>query len=218
MIEHDPDVVAITETWLDSSVTDDTIVPPSYVLYRKDRESKVVKSCLNSSEFQIEYVWCSIKIKKSELIVGVLYRHPQMPCGYVQELSEFLFKLKVSSKKVVLKGDFNLSGIDRETLGSGDHEVSCAEELLDIVFSDSSTQIVNGHTRIQGQSEALLDLIFIIENLINHAYHYKISPVISDRSTGHFTCPQRLCSGELKLLRIKTLTKPMTSQLLMNLA
>lgn len=121
--------------------------------------------------------------------------------------TEFLFKLKVSSKKVVLMGDFNLGGIDWVMLGSGNHEVSCAEELLDIVFSHNLTQIVKGHTRIQGKSEALLDLIFINENLINHAYDCKISPGVSDHSTVHFTLSLKPMLRRIEITSYKNFQK-----------
>lgn len=37
-LEHNPDILAITETWLHSDVHDVEVTPPGYVLIRKDRD------------------------------------------------------------------------------------------------------------------------------------------------------------------------------------
>lgn len=72
-MDHDPNIVAITETWLDLSVLDNEIVPPGYNIFRKDRGSRgggvalIVQSSLIASEIEgapgIENVWCRIKLK-----------------------------------------------------------------------------------------------------------------------------------------------------------
>ena len=36
--EEDPDVIAITETWLDSSISDTEFTPGGYTTFRKDRD------------------------------------------------------------------------------------------------------------------------------------------------------------------------------------
>ena len=38
MIAHQFDIVAITETFLDSTIHDSHIVPPGYAVFRKDRD------------------------------------------------------------------------------------------------------------------------------------------------------------------------------------
>lgn len=109
-----------------------------------------------------------------------------MPLGYFRELNEFLFMLKVSLKKVILVGDFNLGGIDWAALGTGGSEVSCSEEFLDLAFSHNLTQVVKEHTRVQGESQSLIDLIFVSETLSRHTHDCKTHPGISDHKMVHF--------------------------------
>ena len=37
--EHNPDIVMVTETWLDPSITSSDIIPTNYSVYRKDRQA-----------------------------------------------------------------------------------------------------------------------------------------------------------------------------------
>ena len=37
--EHNPDIVMVTETWLDPSIPSSDIIPTNYSVYRKDRQA-----------------------------------------------------------------------------------------------------------------------------------------------------------------------------------
>lgn len=40
LLQNDPHIVAVTETWLQSDITDDSVFPASYQIIRKDRASR----------------------------------------------------------------------------------------------------------------------------------------------------------------------------------
>lgn len=40
LVNYDPDVVTITETWLRSEIQDNEIIPPGYKIVRRDRQSR----------------------------------------------------------------------------------------------------------------------------------------------------------------------------------
>jgi len=82
------DVVGITETWADSSVTDAELSLEGFDMFRVDREGSKGGGVLlyireelgavildNLSEFR-EQVWCSLKLKSSSLLLGLCYRSP----------------------------------------------------------------------------------------------------------------------------------------------
>lgn len=68
-----PDIVAITETWLHDGVCDSKIFPASYIIHRRDRESRsggVLLAIKSSShcfrrcdlETECEIFWCEIPV------------------------------------------------------------------------------------------------------------------------------------------------------------
>ena len=95
--EHDPDVLAVTETWFDDQVSDTEFVPADYSCFRRDRnisdyalgtyENKarggvlfLIKKDLNptpysSGDTSAEILWVEIKPhSKVSWLLGVCYR------------------------------------------------------------------------------------------------------------------------------------------------
>lgn len=40
LLEYDPHITVLTETWLRNEISDDLVFPPSYSVFRKDRTNK----------------------------------------------------------------------------------------------------------------------------------------------------------------------------------
>lgn len=40
LLSHDPDILIVTETWLHEGIESTEVVPPSYNIIRKDRQSR----------------------------------------------------------------------------------------------------------------------------------------------------------------------------------
>ena len=93
--------------------------------------------------------------KKSNIIVGVIYRHPSMDltdfnCNYLNQLLENISK---EQKSIFLLGDFNVN-----LLSYNKHNQT--NEFLDSVASNSFIPLILQPTRITSHSNTLIDNIF----------------------------------------------------------
>ena len=122
-----PDIIAITETWLHEGIADNEILPSSYNVLRNDRGSRgggvllAVKSyisCLRRPDLEediCELLWAEIPLKNSgSYFLGVFYRPPSSNMNYLEGLKRSLEKVTVVSDhtNIVLLGDFNFPDID----------------------------------------------------------------------------------------------------------
>ena len=119
----EPDIVAITESWVDERISDEELHIEGYGILRKDRKLEIkgggvilyVKDNLMVSEIELqnefpEQLWCKLKFKgHRELLIGVCYRTPTENGAHkqVREMIE-----EVSNSDFILMGDFNYTGID----------------------------------------------------------------------------------------------------------
>ena len=93
--------------------------------------------------------------KKSNIIVGVIYRHPSMDftdfnCNYLNKLLENISK---EQKSIFLLGDFNV-----KLLNYNEHNQT--NEFLDSLASNSFIPLILQPTRITSHSNTLMDNIF----------------------------------------------------------
>ena len=97
----------------------------------------------------------TVNPKKSNIIVGVIYRHPSMNltdfnCNYLNKPLENTSK---EQKSVVLLRDFNVNLLNY-------NEHSQTTEFLDSLASNSFTPLILQPTRITSHSNTLIDNIF----------------------------------------------------------
>ena len=95
--------------------------------------------------------------RKSNIIVGVIYRHPSMDlsdfnCNYLNKLLENTSK---EPKSIFLLGDFNVNLLNY----NGHNETN---EFLDCLASNSFIPLILQPTRINSHSNTLIDNIFSI--------------------------------------------------------
>ena len=93
--------------------------------------------------------------KKSNIIVGVIYRHPSMDltdfnCNYLNKLLENISK---EQKSIFLLGDFNVNLLNY-------NEHNQANEFLDSLASNSFMPLILQSTTITSHSNTLIDNIF----------------------------------------------------------
>lgn len=195
-LAHSPHVVAITETWLNSNIESDCIVPPNYKLVRCDRTTRGggVAICLRNDIDCVvlecdcdETVWCRISYYSRTFLFGVVYRTPNAPVEFLEGLNEFLCKYVNDTTKVIMTGDFNLPHVNWALLTAGGIDILNGEKIIDITFNHNLTQIVKEYTRITDQSQSTLDLVFITENISD--YEISIVEGISDHKMILFTIP-----------------------------
>ena len=97
----------------------------------------------------------TVNPKKSNIIVGVIYRHPSMDltdfnCNYLNKLLENISK---EQKSIFLLGDFNVN-----LLNYNEHNQT--NEFLDSLASNSFIPLILQPTRITSHSNTLIDNIF----------------------------------------------------------
>ena len=97
----------------------------------------------------------TVNPKKSNIIVGVIYRHPSMDlndfnCNYLNQRLENISKEK---KSIFLLGDFNVN-----LLNYNEHNQT--NEFLDSLASNSFIPLILQPTRITSHSNTLIDNIF----------------------------------------------------------
>ena len=121
------DILAFSETWLNSQITNDELGLSNFDIFRVDRDTTgsekkrgggviiITKKHLKARKLDvplldIEQVFVSVKLDKDNVILGCLYIPPQSPvevyhrhCDSVECILE-----KYPNSKLVIVGDFNL--------------------------------------------------------------------------------------------------------------
>ena len=161
-----PDVIMITETYLDTSITDNEIFPPNYTVFRLDRNRHggdiliavlsafTSIACPQYGRPSIELLWIQLHVGSYPVMFGVFYRPPSSPESYLSELQSSLYSLPQASA-VFLCGDFNLPSIcwNNPSMNSADNNTSL---LFSMIHDLSLEQCVLTPTR----GLNLLDLVF----------------------------------------------------------
>ena len=112
-------VLAVTDTWLDESVTDSEIKLNSYIVHRKDRNRKGGGVCLfirsdiafnpkpELSADDLESLYVNILLPKTKpILIGVCYRPPTQ-ANFYKLLEESLIESVSPDMEFILLGDFN---------------------------------------------------------------------------------------------------------------
>ena len=162
--EH-PHILALSETWLDTSVTDAEIHLPGYRLFRFDQNccgGGVAVYCVDSLPCSLlncgvtpsgaEFVWLSVACGSfhPSLAVGCFYRPPGAPSKSVHDVCDNIESMMVNSKHLIACGDFNINMLDPNTSNS--------KTLQNFITSHSLTQPISVPTRYSTSSTSILDL------------------------------------------------------------
>ena len=137
------DVIALTETWLNNSITDYEVIPNGYQLFRKDRSTGkrgggvllAVKDSISTEPFNfncesMELSSVVIKSLSKRVLIAVCYRPPNADSDFLHNLNSFIeFAIKSNLKDIILLGDFNFPTIQWIN-GSGFPEILHQKESL----------------------------------------------------------------------------------------
>ena len=159
--EERPDIIAITETWLNHTTPSSDIIPNNYTVHREDRakgrgggvliavQNKLLSSSCEKLHSECELVWTKIELSNAkDLFVGVFYRPPtDRTC--LENLQISHQKLQNTNSIICLCGDFNLPDISWEdnSVKPGGNLVSASENLIEIVNEAGLTQMNSSPTR-----------------------------------------------------------------------
>ena len=170
--ESEFDIVAITESWANSSVMDAELALDGFRMFRKDRErdveqmgggvllyirNNIVVSELNEyRDRKCEAVWVRANgVKGRRICIGVCYRSPSANDEENDALLKMIRSVAEKEKSLLLVGDFNYPRINWEELDvSGDEEA-----FLDIIEDNFLCQHVTQATR----GTNILDLVISSE-------------------------------------------------------
>ena len=161
------DVLAINETKIDSSVNDNEIHLPGFVVVRKDRSVNgrngggVCMYLRNNINYQIPDDLCVgqlecvvieiIRPHSRPFFVSTWYKPPNSAQGVFRYFESLVDKVDSEQKDFYLLGDLNCNMLD----GSNNHNSSTLTNIPDIY---GLSQLISEPTRITPTSRALTDL------------------------------------------------------------
>ena len=185
-----PDILCITETWLDHSVPAQGHVPRGYKIIRKDRSDdfkqkygrnrgggiaviykehlKIEKKNYMTDEVE-EILWVHVKVKQS-FMLGVVYRNEYTDLMKENEAAECKIEENVRraseiSDRLIITGDFNIDDSDTSS--------NLTKQLNNIYNSYSLVQLIRKPTRVDPKSgrPTIIDHVWTNpeKQLINHA-------------------------------------------------
>ena len=156
--ENKPDVVTLSETWLDKDILDEEININQYNLERKDHNRNGGGTAIYIQErllYQtievndLEIVLCSIRpLRSRPIIIGSVYRSPNNN-SFKNTFVEFMDKTDFTNAEVYLLGDFNYP-----------IKTSTGRDFTKLMNDLGYTQLIKEDTRVTQTSSNLIDLIF----------------------------------------------------------
>ena len=170
--DYKPSILALSETWLDTSVVDAELTIKGYSLYRKDRNrhgggvAVYLKSSLTTQpigdlikptpESSLESLWIAVSSPTlpSSIALCVCYRPPSSAPATVDDLFVEIDQAMSHYKRVIICGDVNVNLLCDGNLSQ---KFKCHIQMLGL------HQIISTPTRITPTSVSLLD-VMIVDN------------------------------------------------------
>ena len=162
-------VIAVTETWLDSSIEDKEVELPGFYCYRRDRNRNGGGVCLfirsdlsfiPCPEIQIETLeaaWVEIRLPKTKpIVVGVCYRPPKQNDFYELLESVCIDSNVLMERECIVLGDFNTNLLMSTKNG-------LLVKFLHYCKVLGLEQLIMEPTRIDGYSKSILDLVLVTD-------------------------------------------------------
>lgn len=177
-----PHVITLSETWLNSNISDNEINLDNYVLYRKDRGSRggglvtyvssnLTAELVSPDENPLNFECLFVKISLHEnkrLIIGNIYKPPSAPAETTKGIMSTINSIDCINEKIIL-GDFNSNWLARSSHND--------RNLFDSI---NLTQLITEPTRVGPSSSSLLDWI-----LVSHPDRILHSGVLPDSFSDH---------------------------------
>jgi len=160
-------VLCVSETWLDSTISDAEVNIPGYVLERKDRRRDGGGVCIyirdnlvfnRRSELEsdnLEFLAIDILLPKTKpILIGACYRPPKSNDFYKKLEDQLSNSPHFVHQETYLLGDFNTDVSSKKN--------NCLVKLLNgFLRMFSFTQLIECHTRVTVSTASILDLIIV---------------------------------------------------------
>ncbi|KAL7305425.1 hypothetical protein TKK_0002168 [Trichogramma kaykai] len=129
--QHEPHIMAVSESWLKTHISSCDVDVPGYVLLRHDRISRgcggvalYVRSdlrcrCVASSErprvylLRPEFLFVLLEVDSVAILLGVVYSPPE--AGFWSDVEEALLDVNVHYDRIILAGDFNINWTEQSS-------------------------------------------------------------------------------------------------------
>lgn len=208
------DILAVNETRLDDSVTDNMIAVKGYSVVRNDRNRRGGGVCVylrNSINFKLrtdlisqtlEAVCVEIRKPSSKpFAVIACYRPPNSKIGHSDELffknfENLVAALDMEDKEIIALGDFNCDT-------SSPKPVNHTKKLLSLIENYQFVQLIKEPTRITESTSTIIDLILtnreqkIVQRgviqigISDHNLIYTVRKITIQKSGAHKYCTSR---------------------------
>ena len=181
------DVITVSETWLDSTISTSDILIPNYQdPIRLDRNrhgggvAMYFKKCIPYTERQdlylpgLEAIWAEILLSNKKVLIGTFYLHPRFDNWNMVQVS--IEQALLQSPNVILLGDFNQNMLD----------TSKCHDILDILNTFNLNQHIDSPTRVTAHSQSIIDLV-ITSDTLSCSSKGTLDPFCSDHHTIYFS-------------------------------
>ena len=163
------DVLALSETWLSSKISDCEVTVPGYSVVGKDRTGSTklnrggvllyirenipftVKNELAADKEEV--LWVEINRPKCKpLLIAAAYKPPDVKeANFLESVSNSFARIDLNRSGLVLMGEFNIDQLGKS---------SASRLLKSFAVLNDLKQLINEPTRITEYSKTLIDLIF----------------------------------------------------------
>ncbi len=168
------DVLTISETWLNTTVTNKKLEIDGYKLHRLDRlykkgggvcayvrkniKSSVIKELTLIFDTSFHQLWINLQYKKTKsLLACVCYRPPDCPLDCFENSLKPQYVHALSMRKsIIILGDLNCNMLDTTRREF--------KSLTEMTSELNLKQIIESPTRITDISQSLIDVIFTAKN------------------------------------------------------
>ena len=167
---HRIDVLTMSETWLNSTVTNGEIAIDDYKIFRQDRLHKkgggvcafvkkvlkvtIINELTYTSESNFQQLWMKLQNKKMKtIIICVTYRPPDCPLNCIQDdFRQNYVRALSMNKPIFILGDLNCNLLK-----------DCPEKraITDLCNDLNLKQIIKEPTGITDTSQTLIDVILV---------------------------------------------------------
>ena len=165
------DIITISETWLNTTITSASVKLEGFKLFRLDRlhkggggvcayirnelKSRVLMNFSSISDRNFHQLWLSVQLKKSKsIIVCVAYRPDDCPLSFFEDtLKPIFIQALALNTQIAILGDLNCDGLK-------ENSPEC-QALRNFASEMNLRQLINSPTRITDTTESLLDIILV---------------------------------------------------------
>lgn len=179
---YSPQIIGLTETWLNNVIQSSYLSLPSYTIYRNDRNTRgggvllainsKLKSCIVQEQSECEILAVDIMLLFKKIRVICVYIPPNVDSQILKDYIKTLSSLTHNIEKYLILGDFNFPNVNWK-------EKSFPNETNYQIFSKYffENQPLYQIVRLPTRGNNVLDILLTNDKSIINSY--KVDPPVS---------------------------------------